>query len=143
VNWQANLHVPRTKFARIRKKFLDEIILWSLHDNAANNSQVINLSGKGNRRQRRVTHLSSVDRLNKDHTHTRREGMRSRAPRARLTLVRVDASLPCRTTQRHYGSAPINGLSLHIVFVLLATLASLAVWGSVVYGATRFVKEYW
>jgi len=50
VNWQASLHVPRIKFTRIRKKFLDEIILWSLHDNAANSPQVVNLSGKGNRR---------------------------------------------------------------------------------------------
>jgi hypothetical protein len=37
----------------------------------------------------------------------------------------------------------MNGLSLHMVFVLLATLASLAIWGSVVYGAMHFVKEYW
>jgi len=29
---------------------LDEIILCSLHDNAANSPQVVNLSGKGNRR---------------------------------------------------------------------------------------------
>jgi hypothetical protein len=83
----------------------------------------------------------SVDERIKKQTHAHREGMWSRTPQARPTLVRGDAPLLGRAPLRHYGSVPMKNLKSRIVTFLLASLVSLAAWGGVVYIAMHFVKK--
>jgi hypothetical protein len=82
-----------------------------------------------------------MDERTKDHTHARREGMRSQARTTRFTPVRAEAPLPERAGRFYYGSAPMKDLKSRIVTFSLAILVSLAAWGGFVYVAMHFLKK--
>jgi hypothetical protein len=82
-----------------------------------------------------------VDQRIKDNAHARREGMRSRTVKARLTPVRASASLRGRDALHQYRCAPMKDPKMRIITFSIAILVSLVAWGGFAYLAMHFLKK--